>query len=97
MASRRNLKPQVLQMRHEGLSYREIERRLNCSRGSINFICKQHEMVDIGKKLYPLSIELQNQIYEFCKTHSIQEAIKHFNVSLSSIKKYKKAPKTISE
>lgn len=97
MASSRNLKPQVLQMRHEGLSYREIEKRLNCSRGSINYICKKHEMVDIGKKLYPLSIELKSQIFEFCKDHSIPEAVKHFNVSLSSIKKYKKAPKKIQE
>ena len=82
-------------MRHEGLSYREIQRRLNCSRGSINYICKKNELVDIGKKLYPLSIELKSQIFEFCKDHSISEAVKHFNVSLSSIKKYKKAPKTI--
>ncbi len=54
-------------------------------------------MVDIGKKLYPLSIELKSQIFEFCKDHSIPEAVKHFNVSLSSIKKYKKAPKKIQE
>ena len=90
MSYHRNLRPQILEMRNKGLTYRQIQKELQCSKGTINYICRKIDMVDIGKKLYPLSKELKLQIFEYCKAHSISDAVKHFNVSTSSINKYKK-------
>jgi orotate phosphoribosyltransferase-like protein len=90
MGTARNLKYEILNMRNDGLSYRQIEKELQCSKGTINYHCKKSDMVDTGKKLYPLSKELKKQISEFCKTNPNKVAMKHFNLSLSSIKKYKK-------
>lgn len=90
MSNHRNLKSEIVQMRNDGLSYRQIQKELQCSKGTINYHCKKLELVDTGKKLYPLSKEHKQQIMEFCKTNSIKDAVKHFNLSLSSIKKYKK-------
>lgn len=90
MSYHRNLTPQILEMRNRGLAYRQIQKELNCSKGTINYICRKIDMVDTGKKIYPLSKEMKLQIFEYCKTHSIINAVKHFKVSLSSINKYKK-------
>jgi orotate phosphoribosyltransferase-like protein len=90
MGYHRNLTPQILEMRNRGLTYRQIQKELQCSKGTINYICRKIDMVDIGKKQYPLSKELKLQIFEYCKTHSISDAVKHFKLSTSSINKYKK-------
>lgn len=90
MARPRQLKHQVLTLRAEGKSYREIQKQLNCSRGTVNYHCKENDMTDTGLKVHPLSKELKIQIAEFCKNNTSAKASQHFNLSLSTIKKYRK-------
>ena len=90
MAYNRNLKNEILSMRSEGISYREIQRRLQCSKNTISYHCKKNNMVDTGMKLYPLTKEAKQQIANFCKENTSKVASKHFGYGLSTIKKYRK-------
>jgi transposase len=90
MGRPRNLKNQVLTLRAEGKSYRAIQKELNCSRGTVNYHCKDNDMTDTGMKVYPLDKEIKMQIAEFCKTNTSIKATQQFGLSLSTIKKYKK-------
>jgi transposase len=82
------LRNQILALR-DTMSYRDIEKKLGCSKGTINYHCGKNDLLDTGKKKYPLTIEKKKEIHEFCKTNSNSVAQKHFNVSLSTIHKYK--------
>lgn len=90
MAIKRNLKPQILTLRNQGKSYREIQKELNCSKGTINYHCKENELTDIGMKVAPVDSTIKSEIANFCKEHTLLEASNHFGLSLSTIKKYKK-------
>jgi|LakMenE18May11ns_1017448.scaffolds.fasta_scaffold8569056_1 transposase len=90
MAIKRNLKPQILSLRNQGKSYREIQKELVCSKGTINYHCKENELTDIGMKVAPISDDVKFEISDFCKEHTLMEASNHFGLSLSTIKKYKK-------
>ena len=90
MARPRQLKNKVLTLRAEGKSYRAIQKELECSRGTINYHCKDNDMTDIGMKVHPLTKELKLQIAEFCETNTSVKGSEHFGLSLSTIKKYRK-------
>jgi transposase len=90
MARPRQLKNQVLTLRAEGKSYRAIQKELNCSRGTINYHCKDNDMTDIGMKIHPLPKEIKIQIAEYCQTNTSVKATERFGLSLSTIKKYRK-------
>jgi transposase len=90
MAYHRNLKNEILSLRTDGVSYREIQKRLQCSKNTISYHCKKHDMVDTGMKRYPLTKEAKQQIANFCKENTSKVAMKHFGYGLSTIKKYRK-------
>jgi transposase len=90
MARPRQLKNQVLTLRAEGKSYRAIQKELSCSRGTVNYHCKENDMTDTGMKIHPLGNELKIQIADFCKTNTSAKASEYFGLSLSTIKKYRK-------
>lgn len=90
MARPRQLKNQVLTLRAEGKSYRAIQKELNCSKGTVNYHCKDNDMTDTGMKVHPISRELKIQIAEFCKNNTSVKASAQFGLSLSTIKKYRK-------
>jgi transposase len=90
MAIKRNLKNQILTLRNQGKSYREIQKELICSRGTINYHCRENELTDIGMKIPPVDTELKSQIADYCKDSTLADASKYFGLSLSTIKKYKK-------
>ena len=90
MAKKRNLKTEILMLRNEGLSYREIAKRLNCQKSLINYHCDKNNLTDIGMKLSPISTETKRAIAEFCKKNKNREAVEHFGVSLTTIKRYNK-------
>jgi DNA-binding CsgD family transcriptional regulator len=90
MARPRQLKNKVLTLRAEGKSYRAIQKELNCSRGTINYHCKDNDLTDIGMKVHPLTNELKTQIAEFCQNNTSAKASEQFGLSLSTIKKYRK-------
>jgi transposase len=89
MSIKRNLKNEIVQMRTEGKSYREIQKILNCSRGTINYHCKNTGLVDTGKKVYALDNHMKKSIAEYCKTHSLVATAKAFKLSISTINNYK--------
>ena len=90
MARPRQLKHKVLTLREEGKSYRAIQKELNCSRGTVNYHCKDNDMTDTGMKVHPLHNDIKIQIAEFCQTNTSVKATEHFGLSLSTIKKYRK-------
>jgi len=90
MGAPRNLKNEIVRLRNEGKTYREIEKILQCSKGSINYNCKKTDLTDTGHKLHPISKETKQQIANFCKTNTSKVACLHFGLGLSSIKKYRK-------
>ena len=89
MSLRRNLKNDIVQMRNEGMSYRKIQKILSCSRGTINYHCRNTGMVDIGKKVYALDNDMKKSIAEYCKNHSLVDTAKAFKLSISTINNYK--------
>lgn len=89
MSGHKNLKLQILELRRQGKSYREIENLLNCVRSTIHFHCKKHNVTDNGKKRYAISDDIKQSISNFCKLHGTSKAQKYFNVSKSTIFKYR--------
>jgi transcriptional antiterminator len=89
MAATRNLGGQILELR-KTMSYRKIQEALKCSKRTINYHCKKNGVQDTGNKRFPITVEQQNDIYEFCKTNTPKQAIEHFKFSKSTIEKYRK-------
>jgi len=92
MARTRQIKNQILSLREEGKTYNEISKELECAKSTINYHCKKYDLTDIGLKNVCIDIDTAEKIYEFCKHNSVADAVKHFGVSKSTIKKYKKPP-----
>jgi len=91
----KNLKLPILDLRRDGKSYREIAKKLNCSKGTINYHCAKYGLLDTGKKRFPIPEELKKQIAVFCETHTCSQGEKIFSVSLSTIKKYRNFKKPL--
>jgi transposase len=89
MSAKRNLRQEVVTLRQEGKSFREIQKIINCSKGTIHYHCKVQGLSDTGKKRYPIDENLKISIAEYCKDHSLVEASKQFKVSISTINNYK--------
>jgi len=92
MARPRQIKNQILSLREEGKTYNEISKELECAKSTINYHCKKYDLTDIGLKNVRIDSDTAEKIYEFCKHNSVADAVKHFGVSKSTIKKYKKPP-----
>ncbi len=82
-------KENIILLRKQGKSYREIQKELNCSRSLISYFCKSEMLNDIGlnsgKKLDKDEIE---KLKEFYKLNSIEETMKEFGVGRSTVTKY---------
>jgi DNA-binding CsgD family transcriptional regulator len=89
MSAIRNLEAEILELRGQKKSYRDIQKILQCSKKTINYHCEKAGLTDVGQKKYPLTLEKKIEIFEFCKTHSNIEAKEQLNVSISSVIKYK--------
>lgn len=89
-------KENIILLRKEGMSYREIEKKLGCSRSLISYHCKSEVLNDIGldtnKKL---SEEQIDRLKEFYKKNSIEETMKEFGISRSTVTKYGEGKKVI--
>ena len=61
------MKEKILQLRSEGKSYSEIQKELNCSRGTISYHCGkgQKEKTNIRRKSHLSSYPLAKKIYRF--------------------------------
>ena len=89
MSAPRNLKFEILQLRQKGHSYRKIQSILNCTRSTVHYHCKKNNLLDMGQKRYPVDSDTKKNIHQFCKNKKIKDAIKAFNLSYSTIYKYK--------
>lgn len=92
MARPRQIKNKILSLREQGKTYNEIAKELECAKSTINYHCKKYDLTDIGFKNIRIDSDTAEKIYEFCKSNSISDAVKHFKLSKSTIKKYKKPP-----
>jgi DNA invertase Pin-like site-specific DNA recombinase len=92
MARPRQIKNDILSLREQGKTYNQIVSILKCSKSTVNYHCKRYDLTDIGFKNIKIDDDTAQRIFDFCKENSISDAMKHFKVSKSTIKKYKKPP-----
>jgi IS30 family transposase len=90
MARPRQIKNEILSLREQGKTYNQISKQLNCAKSTINYHCKKYDLTDIGYKNFQVDSETAQRIYDFCQENIIDNAVKHFSLSKSTIKKYKK-------
>lgn len=81
-------KQDIIRLRKQGKSYREIENELECSKGTIAYHCKQEGLEDIGMKNDPLSEKKKEAIRNHYKNHKAQKTAEKFNVAESTIRKH---------
>jgi len=58
-------------------------------RSTIHFHCSRSDTADIGTKHAELDAELKARISIYTRNHSLSEAMSHFGLSRSTIKRYK--------
>ena len=85
----RGIGDDIIKLRKRDLSYREIQKELNCSKSTIHYHCKKHQLTDTGMKVFPIEQDVRNSIKEYTKDHTKKEAMEHFEVGRSTVKRYK--------
>lgn len=80
-------KEDIIRLRKQGESYREIENELDCSKGTVAYHCKQAGLEDIGKK-NNISEKKKAKIREYRKSHTSSETARKFDVSRASVEKH---------
>lgn len=86
---RRGIKEDILRLRNEGYSYRDIQEKLKCSKSTINFHCEKEKLTDTGMKMEMLDEKTKNAILEYTKTKTTKQAMEHFGLGRTTIKRYK--------
>lgn len=81
-------KDDIIRLRKQGKSYREIEEKLGCSRGNISYHCKQEGLDDIGKKNKELSDEKKQKVKKLRKENTISQVSKKLGIAESTVVKY---------
>lgn len=91
MAKPRGIGDQIIQLRNGGLNYDQIKDQLKCSKNTVAYHCKKHGLTDIGFKNVRVSNEVAQAIKDFFKDgeNTLDMAVSHFDLSKSTIKKYK--------
>lgn len=96
--TRRGIKDSIIELRKAGKSFDFIQKELKCSKATINYHCEREGLLDIGISNQAITAETKAEIYEYTKTHTTPEAMKHFGIGRTAIKKYRfKKPQTTSE
>jgi DNA-binding CsgD family transcriptional regulator/5-methylcytosine-specific restriction endonuclease McrA len=80
-------KDDIIRLRKQKKSYREIENELDCSKGTIAYHCRQAGLEDVGNKRR-ISEEKKAKIREYRKSHTSSETAKKFDVSRASVEKH---------
>ena len=92
MARKRGIGDEIISLRNSGLKYDQIQERLKCSKSTIHYHCAKHGLTDIGfKSPSRISDEIANAIRDFLNIegNTLQMAVEKFDLSLSTIKKYR--------
>ena len=97
MAKPTGIGADIISLRNAGRTYDQIQEELSTednqlSKNTINYHCKKSGLTDIGFKKVQVSDEVVKEIYDYCKIigNTISMASKKFDLSISTIKKYKK-------
>ena len=83
------VKEEILKMREDGFSYREISKKIGCSRATISYHCKRWNLTDIGLNSGRDAKSKKIEIQEYYKNHTNKETAEFFNISESSVSRYK--------
>lgn len=83
-------KQDIIRLRKQEKSYREIENELECSKGTIAYHCKQEGLEDIGleRNHEPISDEKQKKIDEYYKDHTAKKTAEKLDISETSVIKH---------
>ena len=80
-----SLKKEILRLRGENKTYDEIKDLLGCSKATISYHCTRN---GIGNNKPIIDNELVNQINDYYLNHTIDEVVKRFNISRSTVIRY---------
>jgi len=83
-----SFKEKILSLREKGFSYRKIADELKCSKATISYHCQRNSLNDIGLKRLPLINDEIINVRVYYKTHTQLETSKHFNISVTTVKRY---------
>jgi len=92
--SRRGIKSEILSLRQAGMSYGNIAKELNCSKGTIPYHCKNEELNGERCKRHnktPLSTQTAIKAYMQRPEVNVAKATRAFQVSRMTILKYGRA------
>jgi len=81
----KGLKNKILELRRKGYSYRDIEKKLNCSRSIISYHSHKNGLITEQNFLDEKIIE---QIKDYYKSNTVKNTAEKFNISESSVKYY---------
>lgn len=81
-------KADIIRLRKQEKSYREIKNELGCSKGTVAYHCRQEGLENIGKKNDRISDDKKEKIREYRKKHTSTETAKKFGVSRASVERH---------
>jgi DNA-binding CsgD family transcriptional regulator len=88
MARQRNIGPQIIELRKNGDAYNTIAKKMDCSKSTVQYHCTKVGLTDIGLRLIEVSEDIQKEIPEYRKTHTLNETAEKFGISVSTVKNY---------
>jgi predicted transcriptional regulator len=78
----------ILELRNNGLTYNEINKKLNCSKATISKYCKQYNLNDFNKIKKINSDLIPEMQYFYDNGYSTRKVAKKFNVCKTTVTKY---------
>jgi DNA-binding CsgD family transcriptional regulator len=85
---RRGIKESILELRREGKTYNYIKDVLKCSKSTINYHCKNEDLLDAGQKNQEVTDKDISDVFEYTKNHTIKQAMSKFGFGRTTIIRY---------
>lgn len=85
-------KQDIIKLRKQDKSYREIENDLGCSRATISYHCRKEDLEDIGLRTV-VDEDLQKSIDETYKDNTLDETSEKLGVSEATVLRHTKIEK----
>jgi len=82
------LKEKIIELRKNGLSYKQIERELGCARSTIQYHCKNEGLNDSKPQPNQLEDDLILKIKEEYRTHTAKQIAEKYGISKNVVYKY---------
>ena len=79
------MKEEIIKLRKEGKSYREIEKEVGCSRANISYHCKRE---NLGGRIVNGDEEFIIKLQDFYNNNTAEETAKEFGISRTTVIKY---------